>query len=69
MTTLSDVDLKLSEQVIEQPCWAFGYSSAPRGVFTQPGVACNVFEKIEDAAQVHKHTGVAPKVAHALGQD
>ena len=63
MATLSDVALQLGEQVIEQPCWAFGYSGAPRGVFTQPGVARNVFEKIEDAAQVHKHTGVAPKVA------
>jgi len=63
MTTLSDVASQLSEQVIEQPCWAFGDSGARCTVLTQAGVARNVFEKIDDAAQVHKHTGVAPKVA------
>ena len=63
MTTLSDVALQLSEQVLEQPCWAFGDSGARCAVLTQAGVARNVFEKIDDAAQVHKYTGVAPKVA------
>ena len=32
-------------------------------VFGQPGVARDPFEKLEDAAQVHRYTGVAPRVS------
>jgi len=32
-------------------------------VFTQDGVARNPYEKLEDAAQVHRFTGVTPSVA------
>jgi L-rhamnose isomerase/sugar isomerase len=32
-------------------------------VFGQPGVARNPYEKLEDAAQVHAYTGVAPRVS------
>jgi L-rhamnose isomerase/sugar isomerase len=53
----------LAEQTIELPSWAFGNSGTRFKVFGQPGVARDPFEKLEDAAQVHRHTGVAPRVS------
>ena len=53
----------LAQQTIELPSWAFGNSGTRFKVFGQPGVARNPYEKLEDAAQVHKHTGVAPRVS------
>ena len=34
----------------------------------QPGAAVTAYQKLADAAQVHKFTGVAPSVACILGQ-
>ena len=53
----------LAEQTIELPSWAFGNSGTRFKVFGQPGVARDPFEKLEDAAQVHAATGVAPRVS------
>src|SRR5215212_3897831 len=53
----------LAAQTIELPSWAFGNSGTRFKVFGQPGVARDPFEKLEDAAQVHKYTGVAPRVS------
>jgi L-rhamnose isomerase / sugar isomerase len=53
----------LKQQRIELPSWAFGNSGTRFKVFAQPGVPRNPYEKIEDAARVHAHTGVAPSVA------
>jgi L-rhamnose isomerase / sugar isomerase len=53
----------LREQKIELPSWAFGNSGTRFKVFAQPGVPRDPYEKIADAAQVHKYTGVAPSVA------
>ncbi|MFL6093877.1 MAG: L-rhamnose isomerase [Blastococcus sp.] len=53
----------LAQQTIELPSWAFGNSGTRFKVFGQPGVARNPYEKLEDAAQVHKYTGVAPRVS------
>jgi L-rhamnose isomerase/sugar isomerase len=53
----------LRTQAIELPSWAFGNSGTRFKVFPQQGVPRDPFEKIEDAAQVHKFTGVAPTVA------
>jgi L-rhamnose isomerase / sugar isomerase len=53
----------LRAQRIELPSWAFGNSGTRFKVFAQQGVPRTPFEKIEDAAQVHRHTGVAPTVA------
>ena len=53
----------LSRQHIELPSWAFGNSGTRFKVFPQPGVARNPYEKIDDAAQVHRYTGVARSVA------
>ena len=54
---------QLNDQAIELPSWAFGNSGTRFRVFSSPGVPRNPFEKIEDAAQVHKYTGISPTVA------
>lgn len=48
---------------IETPSWAYGNSGTRFKVFAQPGVPRDPYEKLEDAAQVHKFTGAAPSVA------
>ena len=53
----------LRDQQIELPSWAFGNSGTRFKVFPQPGVPRDPYEKIADAAQVHKYTGAAPSVA------
>ena len=53
----------LRRQRIELPSWAFGNSGTRFKVFAQPGVPRDPFEKVADAAQVHRYTGVAPTVA------
>jgi L-rhamnose isomerase / sugar isomerase len=57
------VKTALKQQRIELPSWAFGNSGTRFKVFAQPGVPRTPYEKIEDAARVHAHTGVAPSVA------
>ena len=63
MPTFTDIAPRLAEQAIELPSWAFGNSGTRFKVFAQPGVPRDPFEKIADAAQVHKFTGLAPTVA------
>jgi L-rhamnose isomerase/sugar isomerase len=63
MSSPSAVKAALRQQAIETPSWAYGNSGTRFKVFTQEGVARTPFEKIEDAAQVHIYTGVAPSVA------
>jgi L-rhamnose isomerase / sugar isomerase len=63
MNTFASIAPRLSEQAIELPSWAFGNSGTRFKVFAQPGVPRNPFEKIADAAQVHKYTGLAPTIA------
>ncbi|HEU0239306.1 MAG TPA: L-rhamnose isomerase [Mycobacterium sp.] len=53
----------LTRQRIELPSWAFGNSGTRFKVFAQPGVPRDPFEKIADAAQVHRFTGIAPTIA------
>jgi L-rhamnose isomerase/sugar isomerase len=53
----------LAQQTIELPSWAFGNSGTRFKVFGQPGVARDPYEKLEDAAQVHRFTGAAPRVS------
>jgi L-rhamnose isomerase / sugar isomerase len=53
----------LRQHQIELPSWAFGNSGTRFKVFGQPGVPRDPFEKADDAAQVHKYTGVAPVMA------
>ncbi|WP_037364439.1 L-rhamnose isomerase [Nakamurella lactea] len=53
----------LAKQHIETPSWAYGNSGTRFKVFAQQGIPRDAFEKISDAAQVHRYTGVAPSVA------
>ncbi|WP_431710627.1 L-rhamnose isomerase [Glutamicibacter uratoxydans] len=53
----------LERQAIEVPSWAYGNSGTRFKVFGTPGTPRDPWEKIADAAQVHKLTGLAPKVA------
>ena len=51
--------LDLSKLVIETPSWGYGDSGTRFGVFPQPGRPRDVFEKLDDAAEVHRLTGTA----------
>ena len=53
----------LRSQHIETPSWAFGNSGTRFKVFTQQGVPRDPFEKVADAAAVHRFTGAAPSVS------
>ena len=53
----------LKQQHIETPSWGYGNSGTRFGVFEQLGAARNAAERLEDAATVHRFTGVAPTVA------
>lgn len=53
----------LAQQRLETPSWAYGNSGTRFKVFAQEGVPRNAYEKVADAAQVHRFTGVAPSVA------
>jgi L-rhamnose isomerase/sugar isomerase len=54
---------RLKAQAVETPSWGYGNSGTRFRVFGQPGVPRDPFEKFEDAAQVHKYTGICPSVA------
>jgi L-rhamnose isomerase/sugar isomerase len=58
-----DIADQLAQQEIEVPSWAFGNSGTRFKVFGQAGVPRDPFEKVSDAAQVNKYTGLAPTVA------
>jgi len=63
VANFADIAPRLSEQEIELHSWAFGNSGTRFRVFGTPGTPRDPFEKIADAAQVHKYTGLAPRVA------
>jgi L-rhamnose isomerase / sugar isomerase len=63
MHETGDMTAVLLAQRVELPSWAFGNTGTRFKVFGQPGVPRTPFEKIDDAAQVHRFTGVAPTVA------
>ncbi|KQX46019.1 MULTISPECIES: L-rhamnose isomerase [unclassified Paenibacillus] len=60
---LAAVKAKLKALKVETPSWGYGDSGTRFKVYKQNGVPRNPFEKFEDAAQVHKLTGVCPSVA------
>ncbi|MFE7214644.1 L-rhamnose isomerase [Streptomyces sp. NPDC001698] len=63
MTELAAVKAALKTQAVETPSWAYGNSGTRFKVFAQAGVPRTPWEKVDDAAQVHAVTGVAPAVA------
>ena len=57
------VHAMLREQRIETPSWGYANSGTRFKVFTQLGVPRDPYEKVDDAAIVHRFTGVAPTVS------
>lgn len=60
---LASITEALKAQKIETPSWGYADSGTRFKVFSQDGAARTAEEKLQDAAQVHKYTGVAPSVA------
>ena len=63
MASTNEAKAVLSRLGVETPSWAYGNSGTRFKVFGQPGVPRDPYEKVADAAQVHKYTGAAPTVA------
>ncbi|PZE22805.1 L-rhamnose isomerase [Paenibacillus xerothermodurans] len=60
---LNQVKTKLKALKIETPSWGYGDSGTRFKVFQKVGVPRDPYEKFEDAAQVHRVTGLCPSVA------
>lgn len=57
----------LKQQVIELPSWAVGNSGTRYGVFRQASAARNIWDKIDDCAEIQRVVGVCPVMAsHVL---
>ncbi|MBA2533586.1 MAG: sugar isomerase, partial [Rubrobacter sp.] len=54
------VEERLRAQRVETPSWGYGDTGTRFAVFPQKGVPRDPFEKMADAAQVHRLTGVCP---------
>ncbi|MFF5970306.1 L-rhamnose isomerase [Streptomyces sp. NPDC012769] len=63
MPEIAAVKAALAAQRIETPSWGYGNSGTRFKVFAQPGVPRDPYEKLDDAAEVHAYTGIAPRVA------
>ena len=55
--------LDLTALAIETPSWGYGDSGTRFATFQHPGRPRTVYERIDDAAEVHRLTGTAPGVA------
>jgi len=61
---------QLKRFAVEVPSWVFGEFGGGRfAEYVPPGPARDAFEKIDDAALVHRLTGAAPRVAIHVGWD
>jgi L-rhamnose isomerase / sugar isomerase len=60
---LDAVERALGALEIETPSWGYADSGTRFATFVQPGRPRDVFERVDDAAEVHRLTGTAPAVA------
>jgi len=60
---VEEVKDRLKAQHIETPSWGYGNSGTRFKVYSWPGAARNIQEKLADAGYVQRLTGVAPTVA------
>ncbi len=60
---IEEVKARLKAMKVETPSWGYGDSGTRFKVFKQTGIPRNPFEKLEDAAQVQRVTGMCPSVA------
>lgn len=63
MTLTPDLLAALNSQRIETPSWGYGNSGTRFKTFAAPGAARTIYEKLDDAAEVQRLTGIAPSVA------
>jgi L-rhamnose isomerase/sugar isomerase len=61
--TTDAIEARLRAQLIETPSWGYGPAGTRFGSFPPPWAPRDVYEKIDDAAEVHRHTGIAGAVA------
>ena len=54
---------RLDHQRIETPSWGYSRCGTRFGAIPEPGQATTLDEKLEDAAIVHRFTGICPSVA------
>src|SRR3954454_647805 len=57
------IERALAALAIETPSWGYGDSGTRFATFKQPGRPRDVFERVDDAAEVHRLTGSAGAVA------
>ncbi len=60
---IATVRARIKALKIETPSWGYGDSGTRFKVFKKKGAATSLLQKLDDAAQVHKFTGVCPTVA------
>jgi L-rhamnose isomerase/sugar isomerase len=60
---VSAVEGRLRDLVVETPSWGYGDSGTRFATFQQRGRPRDVFERVDDAAEVHRLTGTAGAVA------
>src|SRR5436305_4969123 len=58
-----EIKKALQSQRNDTPSWGDGNSGTRFKVFAAPGAARTIFEKIDDAAYIHKLSGIAPSIA------
>ncbi len=61
--TLDGLSAAMRQFSVETPSWGYGDSGTRFKVFHWPGAATTLREKLEDAAQVQRVTGICPGVA------
>ncbi|HMO58971.1 MAG TPA: L-rhamnose isomerase [Roseiflexaceae bacterium] len=61
--TIDAVVATLKRQQIETPSWGYANSGTRFKAFAWPGAAVTTRQKLDDAAMVHRMTGIAPSVA------
>jgi L-rhamnose isomerase / sugar isomerase len=57
------IERALGDLVVETPSWGYGDSGTRFATFQQPGRPRDVFERVDDAAEVHRLTATAGAVA------
>ena len=60
---LESIKNRLKQQAIETPSWGYANSGTRFQAFPWPGAAVTTRQKLDDAAMVHRMTGIAPSVA------
>ena len=60
---LDAAERALAQLQIETPSWGYGDAGTRFAIFRAPGLPRDVYERIDDAAEVHRLTGTAPTVA------